>query len=413
VTASRRTIGGVADPARSGTDAHCVVRIIAAWPEPRRGMGDEPRLRGDEWNPWRDAGVPGPTPGQKPARMRHTRALLDPGHAMPRLLLAALLLTGVAACDPSTDALPPADEVVSASAGTAAAANVPLPPAPAPLRSAADGQRAGGLPYEMPGTEVWDAPDPVSGRRYQVFVALPPSYASRPDHRYPVVYVTDADYGFPVLRQIARRLNGHGDRVEEFILVGLSYAVGEDAMDSRRRDYTPTAAGAHDAPTGAVHGHAEKYAAYLREQVFPLVAARYRIDEPRRFLVGHSYGGLLGMHILLTEPASFAGYLIGSPSLWYDGQVMDAIEQRYAAANTDLAASVFIYVGDYEDMKPGDPRFAKRHNMVADARRMAHRLASRRYPSLQLELRVLNDEDHLSVAPRGFTRGLIHLFGRE
>ncbi|WP_434982274.1 hypothetical protein [Xanthomonas arboricola] len=34
-------------------------------------------------------------------------------------------------------------------------------------------------------------------------------------------------------------------------------------------------------------------------------------------------------------------------------------------------------------------------------------------PSLQLELEVLNDEDHLSVAPRGITHGLKFLLGTK
>lgn len=328
---------------------------------------------------------------------------------MHRLVLAGLIAASAIACHPATD--PPGDANIDPPA-TTLASMTPTDTAvasAAPMRVPASGQRSGGLPYELLGTEVHDVADPVSGRRYQIFVALPPSYAGSPERRYPALYVTDADYGFPVLRQIGRRLNGNGARVEEFVLVGLSYAVGEDSMDSRRRDYTPTVRGAHDAPPGALHGQAEAYADYLRDHVIPAVAARYRVDDQRRIFVGHSYGGLLGMQILLTEPASFSGYLIGSPSLWYDEHVMFAFEQRYAAAHRDLAASVYMYVGEYEDMKPGDPRFAKRHNMVSDARRMARQLDARQYPSLRLKLDVLNDEDHLSVAPRGFSKGLMHL----
>ncbi|MCU0756524.1 MAG: alpha/beta hydrolase-fold protein [Xanthomonadales bacterium] len=328
---------------------------------------------------------------------------------MHRLFLAGLIAVSAIACRPAADA--PTMTPAAAPATLAASAEpAPTPPAAStePTRAPASGQRSGGLPYELLGTEVHDVADPVSGRRYQIFVALPPSYASNPERRYPALYVTDADYGFPVLRQIARRLNGHGARVEEFVLVGLSYAVGEDSMDSRRRDYTPTAKGAHDAP-GALHGQAAAYADYVRDQVIPAVAARYRVDDERRIYVGHSYGGLLGMQILLTRPETFSGYLIGSPSLWYDQHVMFDFEARYAAAHPDLAASVYLYVGEYEDMKPGDPRFAKRHNMVRDARRMARQLDARQYPSLDLKLDVLNDEDHLSVAPRGFSKGLMHL----
>lgn len=270
-------------------------------------------------------------------------------------------------------------------------------------------QRGEGLPYEISDTEVWDVPDPVSGRTYQVFVALPPSYGEQPKRRYPVLYVTDADYAFPVIKQIGRRLNVERPNVEEFILVGLSYAKGEGGMQSRRRDYTPTPNGPSTAPTDAVHGKAAAYAAYVRDQVLPFVAKRYRTDERRRLLLGHSYGALLGAEILFSEPRMFEGYILGSPSFWYDRHHMAAREKTYAAKHKDLPARVYMYIGEYEEMRPGDPRYAKDVNMVTDTRAMDRALRSRNYPSLRMEAEVLNDEDHFTVAPRGFTRGLKYL----
>ncbi|MCZ8087590.1 MAG: hypothetical protein O9257_09710 [Brevundimonas sp.] len=125
---------------------------------------------------------------------------------------------------------------------------------PAQSAGAGTGQRGGGAPYEVLGSEVWDVPDPASGREYQVFVQLPPSYAAEPDRRYPVLFVTDADYAFPIIRQLGRRLNLDGPAIEEFILVGLSYAKGDSGMVSRNRDYTPPTARAARPPpcTGAV-----------------------------------------------------------------------------------------------------------------------------------------------------------------
>jgi hypothetical protein len=49
--------------------------------------------------------------------------------------------------------------------------------------------------------------------------------------------------------------------------------------------------------------------------------------------------------------------------------------------------------------------------MVSDAKRLERLLSSRGYPSLRIKLDVLSDEDHLSVAPRGFTGGLKFLLG--
>lgn len=277
----------------------------------------------------------------------------------------------------------------------------------------ASSQCSDGDAYEIPGTQVWDVADQKSGRKYQVFVALPKSYSENPNRNYSILYVTDADYGFPIVRQISRRLNGSSKNLEDFILIGLSYAVGEDSMNSRRRDYTPSPAGAHDAPSGTVHGESNSYKSYLRDTVFPFVAGKYRTNEDRRMFLGHSYGGLLGLDILFSTPEMFSGYIIGSPSIWYDKNMMEEVERNFAKYHQDLKASVYMYVGEYEDMRPGDPRYAKRYNMVSDARRMERVLSSRSYPSLRFRLDVLNDEDHLSVAPRGFTKGLQFLLAAD
>lgn len=282
-------------------------------------------------------------------------------------------------------------------------------PAHAQAQTVPKAQPGEGRPYQIPDSEVWDVPDPVSRRGYQVFVALPPSYAKEPQRRFPVLYVTDADYAFPIIRQINRRLNLDGPKVEEFILVGLSYAKGEDGAVSRRRDYTPTPNGPSTAPAGAVHGQGPAYQAYLRDQVKPFIAARYRTDPARALFLGHSYGSLLGAQILFTEPNLFSGYILGSPSLWYDKRHTLELESRYAARNSDLKAKVYLYVGAYEALRKGDRRYSQTVDMVADNRALETALRGRKYPSLNLKSVVLDDEDHLSVAPRGFTQGLKYL----
>ena len=279
----------------------------------------------------------------------------------------------------------------------------------APIGSAQPGQRGGGLPYEIADTQVFDVPDPVRGRDYQIYVSLPEGYAEHPDRRYPVVFTTDADYGFPMLRLIGRRMNGARPRIEDFILIGLSYAKGETGSQSRRRDYTPTANGHEDAPADAVHGEALAYRDYLRDAVFPFVEARWRTDPARRFFIGHSYGGLLGAQILLTDPGMFSGYVLGSPSLWYDGRYLLRKAPGLLAARPDIAARVYLYIGAFEAARKGDPRYYQTLDMVADNAAFARMLNARGYTGLALRSDVLDDEDHHSVAPRGFTKGLLYL----
>lgn len=266
----------------------------------------------------------------------------------------------------------------------------------------ANSPAAEGAPYVLKGTQVWTVPDPVSGRDYEVFVSLPAGYEAEPRRRYPVLYVTDADYAFPVIRSIARRVNLDGPVLEDFILVGLSYARGEGGADSRRRDYTPTPNG----PNVGVHGQGAAYQAYLKTQAIPFVEARFRADPQRRVLLGHSYGALLGAQVLLTEPGLFDAYILGSPSFWYDRRHIMRMEADYARAHRDLAADVFMYIGAFETVGPG-PRQNRTREMVGEMKDFERVLKTRAYPGLRIRSVVLDGEDHLTVAPAGFTRGLM------
>lgn len=265
--------------------------------------------------------------------------------------------------------------------------------------------KAEGAPYALAGTQVWTVPDPVSGRDYEVFVSLPASYETSPERRYPVVYVTDADYAFPIIRQIARRVNLEGPVIEEFILVGLSYSRGDSGVVSRNRDYTPTPNGPSSAKA-SLHGQGPAYQTYLKNQAIPFIENRFRADPARRVLLGHSYGGLLGAQVLFSDPTLFHSYILGSPSFWFDKGHMMRVEADYARSHRDLPADVFMYIGAYEVPGPS-PRNTDNADMVGDVRAMEQKLKSRGYPGLQVRSTVLEDEDHLTVAPVGFTRALM------
>lgn len=121
---------------------------------------------------------------------------------------------------------------------------------------------------------------------------------------YPVVYVTDANYAFPLIRAISNRVLDHGTGLEDFVLVGLSYAKGESGADCRNRDYTPTHARAGKAaatdPSVRRYGQSAACLDFVRTQVIPAVERRYRVDPSRRIYVGHSYGALLGLDLRST-----------------------------------------------------------------------------------------------------------------
>lgn len=265
--------------------------------------------------------------------------------------------------------------------------------------------------YVLENTEVRDIHAQGLNRDYQVYVALPDSYRQG-SKRYPVLFVVDANYAFPVVRNIAQRLNKHAG-MEEVIVVGLSYANGDGGVYSRRRDYTPTTPRKHDYRSDMpgrqpAFGEAKAYGQFVSGEVFPFIAQHYRANMQRKVFIGHSYGSLLGLQFLLTEPRTFEHYILGSPSLWYDAGVMFDREQAYAASHKDLPASVFFGIGGLERLAPGKKRSRSEEDadMVADLREFDGKLKAHKFPNLKTRLRVFEDEDHASVYPFVLTHGL-------
>ena len=266
-------------------------------------------------------------------------------------------------------------------------------------------------PYVLDDTEVQDVHARALNRDYQVFVALPDSYRSS-KRRYPVLFVTDANYAFPVARGIAQRLARHAG-MEEAIVVGLSYAKGDSPVFSRRRDYTPTVPRSQDTTSdmpgrAPAFGEAQAYGRFIAADVFPMIATHYRADMNRKIFVGHSYGSLLGLQILLSEPGTFDHYILGSPSLWFDHGVMFDREKEYARGHKDMPTSVFFGIGGRETLAANRKRSRTEENadMVADLCDFDAALKTHRYPNLKMKLEVFADEDHASVFPLVLTHGL-------
>jgi predicted alpha/beta superfamily hydrolase len=264
-------------------------------------------------------------------------------------------------------------------------------------------------PVTLTNTAVYDLPAADSGHRYQIWVDVPASYA-RSDKTYPVVFVTDALYTFPIVRSIRNLVSAGGENIEEFILVGLPPEQGLTSKASRSRDYTPSNPLADpisdvDDYTAKRYGEAAAFRDYIERQVFPLIAQHYRADMNRRIYAGHSYGGLFGSFVLLTKPQMFSTYILSSPSLWFNRRDIFRIEADYAATHRDLPVRVKIYHGKYETLRP-EPHYNHRTEMVLLGDEFAARLRSRGYPNLSIDTEVISDEDHLTVFPATITRAL-------
>ncbi|MBB2484819.1 alpha/beta hydrolase [Mitsuaria sp. WAJ17] len=268
------------------------------------------------------------------------------------------------------------------------------------------GAQADPAPYVLDRTEVHRLHSRLLQRDYELYIGLPPE--SEAGARLPLLFVTDAPVAFPVIRAMSRRLGREGPQSQQMVLVGLSYALGDSPTVSRNRDYTPSRRASSAEDSSSTYGQAEAYVRFIREEVLPYLAAHVpQADLARRYFAGHSYGGLLGAHVLLHHTDLFQRYILSSPSLWYDQERLLREAEQLAAKRQPLKAQVLLLAGAKEQEAPGRrPRPGREADgdIVGNTRRFEQAL--RQLPGLQVQRQIIPDEDHLSAFPSAMVRGL-------
>ncbi|MTD16264.1 prolyl oligopeptidase family serine peptidase [Nakamurella sp. YIM 132087] len=239
------------------------------------------------------------------------------------------------------------------------------------------------------------------------------------DRPLPVVLVLDADLYFGIAAQTYGYLQPFAE-VRTALVVGIGYGttVGE-TIGLRTQDLTPPVSTGHPvtaqvaAYAGA--GEADRFLDLLTGPVLDALAERYpTIDRDDVTLIGHSLGGLLVGHALLTRPGAFRGYCLLSPSVWWDDS---ALLSAVPASWDGVQPQVFVSVGGQEQDLP-DEVPAGRPEMTLDqvhqwisALRMvdgaADLVARLRAAGLPVEHRVFDGESHSSVVPPAITRSLL------
>ncbi len=260
--------------------------------------------------------------------------------------------------------------------------------------------------FTIPNSSTHAITSAALGRTYHIYVKVPSEYDDddAKQQRYPVIYLNDGPYTFQVASG-ATHLPMNMGKLKKAILVGLSFADGENGMDSRVRDLTPT----QDKDwTRYQTGGAPEYLAYLEKEVIPFVEKHYRADSANRTLAGQSLGGSFGAWVLLTRPELFDNYILTSGSYWYHDRIIFAMEERYAEKHKDLKANVYFAVGEFENPEHRNTR----NDMVGDQQDLVAKLRSRNYPSLVIKDEVISEALHETTFPIGFTRAIRWLFDK-
>ena len=189
-----------------------------------------------------------------------------------------------------------------------------------------------------------------SGEVYRVFVYVPDT--PPPPVGFPVLYVLDGEDNFPIAVSIARRLARAAARSG----VRPGAVIGIDAGDLRRRafDYTPDfgrpALKEGQPGYGLATGGAVAFLDFIARRLQPTLAHDLRLDSSRTTIAGHSFGGVLALHALMSRPRQFCHHIAVSPSLWLaDGALFNRIEEFSGASEEISPGRLLVTVGEKED----------------------------------------------------------------
>lgn len=226
----------------------------------------------------------------------------------------------------------------------------------------------------------------VDGQEYELQIQVPSDYKTS-DKTYPVVYLMDSQWDFPLVSAIYGQQYYDGF-VPGFILVGVTWANGEVL---RGRDYSP--------PVNGVGG-ADTFLDFMKKELFPFMENNYRVDASNRTLMGCSLGGLLTMYTLFTQPDMFTGYVAASPALGWNNGGLLKLEEAFSQKELNGNKRVFMTVGDVENGRSFFEQFAQQ-------------MKDSNYDKVQFHSKVLENTGHSGTKSETYSRGLQFVFERN
>lgn len=285
-----------------------------------------------------------------------------------------------------------------ACAANSAVAESPDPALPASSAAAVTAPPTSAAPsgyprFDLKGTLVRELASTQTGKQHSLIISVPDSAEKNPTVRYPVVYLLDAQWDFPLVYATVGKL--HFDKLlPEMVLVGLSYGGNSpDYGALRSDDYLPTRAKGRDGNERG--GGAPRFLSWLETDVFPLIEREYRGDPNQRILAGISHGGHFTLYALFEKPELFAGYIAANPSVGWNERELFRREKAFRAAHPKLERRLWLSSGSEESP-----------DYLADELGFFKQITQSRYQGLALKVHSVPGGRHASSEGESFTRGL-------
>jgi len=170
-------------------------------------------------------------------------------------------------------------------------------------------------------------------RRINVYA--PPVYAASPTARLPVLVMPDGGMAEDFLHIAGLLQVGIGNgTVRPFLLVGIENT-------ERRRDLTGPTEQDSDRKIAPRVGGSAAFRAFIRDELIPAIAARYRVTD-ERVLMGESLAGLFTVETWALEPGLFSTYIAFDPSLWWNNAGLTPAARAALRQRKGVAPRLFV-----------------------------------------------------------------------
>lgn len=167
-------------------------------------------------------------------------------------------------------------------------------------------------------------------------VYLPNSYHQDSLKQYPVIYLLDgsADEDFIHISGLVQFCS-----FSWINIIPESIVVGIENID-RKKDFTYPSSEEIDNRELPTSGNSAKFINFISDELQQVIAKKYNVTNEKT-IIGQSLGGLLATEILFKRPELFDNYIIISPSLWWDNELL----LKYDLNKSLKGKSVYIGVG--------------------------------------------------------------------
>lgn len=223
--------------------------------------------------------------------------------------------------------------------------------------------------------ETITMPSKALSETRRINIYLPVGHDMAKGAPLPVLYMPDGGMQEDFLHVAGLlQVGAANGTVRPFILVGIENT-------QRRRDLTGPTTDAEDRKIAPRVGDSQAYRDFIRTELMPEIARRYRVTGERA-IVGESLAGLFVLETLMLEPDLFDTYIAIDPSLWWNKGAL--VQRARTAPPSPSLKGKRIFIANSSEEK-----------MAGQARDIAGILNAKAGASVQYE--AMPAETHLTI----------------